>query len=562
MLSRLTKIRGRLYAMLALAVLGAVLLAGYDLYNLRQRMQADRATLVQSTVEVAAGIVARYHARAEAGELPVEQAQADALAELESLRYRGEEYFWVNDQRPAMLMHPFSKKLIGQELGDLSDPNGVKIFQVMLETVRSQGSGFVSYMWPKPGAEAPQPKISYVTGFAPWGWVIGSGLYIDDLNAEFVEQATVVLIALGVLIAVVLAVGTLIARGISLPLATISQRMRTLAGGDKSIDVPYAAKQDEIGDLARALDVFKTNALEMDRMRAEQEAMQEAAARDKRTAMHRLADDFQQKVGGIVQAVGSGATEMRDTATSMSATANETSQQSQTVAAASEEATRNVQTVAAATEELSTSIAEISRRVAESATTARRAVNEAERTNVQVQGLAEAAQKIGEVVQLISDIASQTNLLALNATIEAARAGEMGKGFAVVASEVKNLANQTAKATEEITAQISGIQQASGEAVGAIQSIGKIIAEIDEISTGIAAAVEEQGAATGEIARNVQEAASGTSEVSTNIAGVNAAAGETGKAANEVLRSADELNSQADSLKTEVDRFLREVRAA
>ncbi len=562
MFARFTRIRGRLYAMLGLAVLGTILLAGYDLYNMRERMTEARRELLQSTVDVAVGVLASSHARAEAGELTTEQAQAGALAEIEKLRYRGEEYFWINDMHPTMVMHPFNTKLNGQPLDTYADPNGVKLFVEFVEVVRAEGSGFVGYMWPKPGAEAPQPKISYVTGFAPWGWVIGSGMYIDDLNAEFMKQATAVLIGLGVLIAIVLGVGTLIARGISLPLGKISQRMRALAGGDKGIDVPYADKQDEIGELARSLDVFKTNAIEMDRMRAEQEAMQESAQREKRAAMQHLADEFQQKVGGIVAEVGNGASHMRETANGMALTAGETSQQSQAVAAASEEATRNVQTVAAASEELSASIAEISRRVAESASTARRAVEEAARTDAQVRGLTSAAQKIGEVVQLINDIASQTNLLALNATIEAARAGEAGKGFAVVASEVKSLANQTAKATEEIGAQIAGIQQASGAAVDAIEAIGKIIGEIDEISTGIAAAVEEQGAATGEIARNVQEAATGTQEVSTNIAGVNATAVATGKAAGEVLHSADTLNQQADNLRAEVGKFLSEVRAA
>ncbi len=276
----------------------------------------------------------------------------------------------------------------------------------------------------------------------------------------------------------------------------------------------------------------------------------------------RLADDFESKLKGVIDAVSAAATELQATAETMTITAGESSRRATAVAAASEQATTNVQTVAAAAEELSKSIIEISRQVDGSTTVAGKAVEEAKRTDSRVHALSEAAQKIGEVVQLINDIASQTNLLALNATIEAARAGEAGKGFAVVASEVKSLASQTAKATEDISAQVNAIQAATRDAVEAIRSIGATITQISETSTTIASAVEEQGAATQEIARNVQQAAAGTHEVSDNIAGVTTAAGETGAATSQMLGAAKELAGQADMLRREVGDFFTRARAA
>ena len=279
------------------------------------------------------------------------------------------------------------------------------------------------------------------------------------------------------------------------------------------------------------------------------------------TEQVQLADDFERNVKAVVDAVAASATEMQASAQGLSKTADATNHQSAAVAAASEQATTNVQTVASATEQLSASVAEIGGQVAQSTRIAESAVKEAERTNIQIQELATAAQKIDEVVKLISDIAGQTNLLALNATIEAARAGDAGKGFAVVASEVKSLANQTAKATEEIASQIAAVQNATTNAVTAIESISKVIGEINEISTSVAAAVEQQGAATQKIARNVQETAKGNQEVTANITGVTKAATETGASANEVLEAAGELSKQSESLAEQVDRFLVQVRA-
>jgi methyl-accepting chemotaxis protein len=350
-------------------------------------------------------------------------------------------------------------------------------------------------------------------------------------------------------------------RAIVPPITAMTGAMGRLAEGDHGVDVPGAERRDEVGLMAKAVLVFKENmvrAKELAAREAEAQKQREARAR----AIEQLTDGFDSDVTMVLKTVASATTEMQATAQSMTATAEETSRQSTAVAAASEQASTNVQTVAAAAEELSSSITEISRQVAQSAQIAGKAVADADETNDRVRGLAEAAQKIGEVVSLINDIASQTNLLALNATIEAARAGEAGKGFAVVASEVKSLANQTAKATEDIAAQISAIQSSTRDAVGAIGGIGSVIREINEIATTIASAVEEQGAATQEIARNVQQAAQGTTEVSSNISGVTEAATSTGAAAEQVLAASSELSQQSEMLRGKVETFLAAVKAA
>ncbi|HVJ42065.1 MAG TPA: methyl-accepting chemotaxis protein [Dongiaceae bacterium] len=373
--------------------------------------------------------------------------------------------------------------------------------------------------------------------------------------ARITMIATVAVIAL-----LMLSLAWVIGRGISRPVIQLADAMKRLSSGDKSVSVPVVGR-DEVAEMAGAFGVFKENMI-----RAEHLAAQELEAQRQRgeraLLIEKLTNSFDQDVSAVLRMVASATTEMQATASSMTATAEETSRQSTVVASASEEASMNVQTVATATEELSASVSEIGRQVTQSAQIAGRAVSDAESTNAQVRRLAEAAQKIGEVVSLINEIASQTNLLALNATIEAARAGEMGKGFAVVASEVKNLANQTARATEEIGTQIAGIQQATGEAVQAIQSIGQTIGQINEITTTISAAVEEQGAATQEIARNVQQAAIGTQEVSTNIAGVSQAATTTGAAADQVLTAAGELSRQSETLRGKVETFLAAIKAA
>jgi methyl-accepting chemotaxis protein len=378
-------------------------------------------------------------------------------------------------------------------------------------------------------------------------------------TASLAEKGLIVALVIGIVVLTGLIF--VMVRGICAPLDAMTGAMGALAAGNATVEIPALGRQDEIGNMATAMQVFKENAVRTAQMAADQRAEQDAKSRHAQKLEQRTAD-FDRSVSAALKTVVAATNEMQASATALSATAEQTSKQATVVSAASEEATSSVQTVAAATEQLSGSIAEISRQVGQSAEIANKAAAEAERTNGQVRSLADAAEKIGEVVKLISDIASQTNLLALNATIEAARAGEAGKGFAVVASEVKNLATQTGKATEDISAQIASIQSATTSSVEAIQGITGIINEINHVASSIASAVEEQGAATREIARNIQQAATGTQEVSSNITGVTQAAGDTGHAAGQMLAATGELAKQSETLRREVDSFLHDIKAS
>ncbi|NVO16338.1 MAG: methyl-accepting chemotaxis protein [Rhodoplanes sp.] len=375
------------------------------------------------------------------------------------------------------------------------------------------------------------------------------------------RASLLLLVLLGTALVLAAGVTVVVARMISRPITGMTQAMTALAGGDKSVVIPGTDRGDEIGRMAAAVAVFKTNMIEAERLAHAQD--DERKAREQRAQrLELLTGKFDTEAGHLVSAVSAAAAEMESTAQSMNTLASQADRQSIAVSAAAEQASAGVQTVAAAAQQLSASISEIGNQVAQSARIADTAVTENERTDSVVRKLATGAQRIGDVVDLIQEIAGQTNLLALNATIEAARAGEAGKGFGVVATEVKSLANQTAKATAEIATQIGDIQSSTREVVDAVQGFGRIISEIKEISTAIASAIHQQGAATEQIAMSAEQAATGTESVTHNIAGVKESAVETGSAAGQVLGAAAELAQQAERLSVRMNQFLTDVRAA
>ncbi|MEQ9172378.1 MAG: HAMP domain-containing methyl-accepting chemotaxis protein [Rhodospirillales bacterium] len=373
------------------------------------------------------------------------------------------------------------------------------------------------------------------------------------------ERNLLVIAAVGTVLGIGLAI--ILGRGISGPVQSMTDAMTRLAGGDLEAEIPAQGRRDEIGAMAAAVQVFKDNAIEVKRLEGEQAEAKARAEADKRAALNHLADEFSGSVGEVVDALTSASAQLEASARQLHNTADHTNEQSAVVASASEQATTNTQTVSSAAEELAHSIQEITRQVTQSTRVADEASASAQAANEKVKGLVRSAQRVGEVVEIITDIAQQTNMLALNATIEAARAGDAGKGFAVVAGEVKALATQTAKATDEIAAQVAEIQAATQDAVGVIGGIGDVINKINEITASIASAVEEQAAATQEIARNVEQAATGAKTVNQTIHQVSISAKETGQSAGGILTAANDLSNRSTVLKSSVDTFLEKVRA-
>jgi len=536
--------------------------AGILAINLIQReMTNARIDQVKSMVDMVKNYAGSLKKDVDAGKMTKEAALAELGKRANAMTYdNGSGYIFGTSYDGTTLMAPDPKQVGTNRMEVVT--NGRKLSWELMNGVKANGDILLFYEYVKPGQETPIRKIGYAVAVPGFDMYLGTGAYLEDIDAKMRPIAWLLGLAILGIGIISGSVAWLIGRSISRPLNLLGTRMRDIADGKLDGAIPGVGRGDEVGAMAATVQVFQENAVRIRDLEKAEAANQARAAAERRSAMENIASDFERSVNGIVRSVASAAAGMQTTAQSMTATASDASARAATVGAASDSASNNVGTVAAAAEELSSSVAEIARQVARSSEVASKAVADAERTNATVQALSTGAEKIGEVVKLIHSIAAQTNLLALNATIEAARAGESGRGFAVVASEVKALANQTAKATEEISAQVAAMQASTGEAVTSIGGITETIAQMSEITSSISTAIDQQGDATREIARNIQQVAAGSSEISAHIGGVTTAAAATGTAAGDVLSNARELDTQSGMLRNAVDEFLQKVRAA
>ncbi|SNS16226.1 MULTISPECIES: methyl-accepting chemotaxis protein [unclassified Azospirillum] len=554
------RIGRRLGMIVAVSILGLIAHTIFNTEMLHRQLVQQHKQQAQMAVEGALA-VARYYADQEKqGILSRAEAQGASLDAMGAMRYGGE-YIWVNDDKALVLMHPTSPAVVGTSQWDNRDSGGTYLFREFIKVATGpDNKGFVFYKWPRGGTEA-FDKVAFVQQLPEWGWIIGSAIYIDDIERQYHQALLTELAIVSLIGVIVFLLSMAISRTLSRPLHELTLVMRRLAGGDLDVRVPDANAQNELGEMAAAVAVFRDNAVTARALEAEK-AREEAFRQRRQEALERLMSQFKARVSDRLGTVASAAAQLEATSGGLRDQARETGERSELVADGAHIARDNVGTVAAATEELTASSSEIGRQVEITSSITGQAVQKAHQARSTVAELAQVVESVQGVVGLIADIAAQTNLLALNATIEAARAGEAGKGFAVVASEVKSLANQTAKATDDIAGQARAVQDAAGDAASMMAEIADIIDRIGQNSGTIASAVTQQAAATAEISRNVHEAARRTSEVSDNIAVVREGTHFTLSASTQLHGAAGSLSEQADQLRDEVAKFLSDVEHA
>jgi methyl-accepting chemotaxis protein len=548
-------------ALVALFALGAIGL--FVINESRDNLYEQKKADIRHVVEAAIAITADFDKRAAAGQMTAEQAQAEAKKVITALRYeKGEEYIFVLDMAGTMVVHPTKPERVGKALINEKDPSGRLYIQDFVAAAKA-GGNHVEYFFNPPKSTDWVKKVSYIGVYKPWGWVVGSGILIDDVEAMHSKMVRNILIGLGIVVVLLLGAAFLVTRSILTPLNRLTASLKRIAGGDIEAPVEGATRRDEFGTIARAVvEVRDTVRRQTDERMRDGEAAKAHNETERRKLLTELAGSLDAEVKAIADSVETSARNLVDTARSMQSVSDAARNEAEGASQNSRMTAERVATVGSASEQLDGAINEISARVHESSEISQHAVTQTREAHDIVRNLSNASAEIGKVVSLIQAIAAQTNLLALNATIEAARAGESGKGFAVVATEVKTLASQTAKATEEIASRINTVVEATGKAVDAIDNVDRTIGRISEIASTIAAAVEEQGAATSEIARAVGQTTEETGALSSSLARLLNAANDTNSSSNAVVQSADGLSSQAVALKRRVDEFVSRVAAA
>ncbi|WP_158922734.1 methyl-accepting chemotaxis protein [Acidisphaera sp. S103] len=552
-------IAAKLTAVAAAGVLFMVFVAATILVIAKGELTAERTARAQAVVDAAWGIADSFQQAARAGTMTEAEAQARFKAAANAIWYEGHtNYLFIYDTETGLcVVNTGNPALLGKDVHGLRDSNGRPFAAKMLDLARDGGQGTIQYAFPRGNSKVPLEKIAYVRGFAPWHLMIASAEYMSDIDDTFWRMTHTAGMVIGVLLLCSAGLTWMVARGIMKPLSALKTRMAALSAGDHDAPVAGADRRDEVGEMARAVLVFKDHMARESRLSAERKAergQQEAA---KRAALISMADTIETETGVALRQIGARTTAMEATADSMSASAERTGASAREAAAASASALANVQTVAGAAEQLAGSIREIGGQMNRSSAVVQRAVTAGTEARSTMDALNQEVERIGAVADMINEIAGKTNLLALNATIEAARAGDAGKGFAVVASEVKALATQTARSTQEIARHIDQIRSATGVSVAAVTRIEQTITEIDTIAGSIAAAVEQQGAATAEIARTVSETAAAASEMTGRTKEVMAEAVDTGRCATEVRDNTAALGQAVEELRDSVIRAVR-----
>ncbi|PLW75052.1 methyl-accepting chemotaxis protein [Cohaesibacter celericrescens] len=553
-------VSSKLYALVAFFTLSFIAMQVYQLQTLDGNLDAFKRNEIKSVVEAAYNVTNQHYQMAKNGQLSEEEAQKRAKDALRGMRYQGEDYVFVFDYEGINQVHPAKPASEGTSMLQSKDGNGKFHVKEFVDMAKQQGDAYVDYVWKDPKG-VHRDKLSYVKAFQPWGWVLGSGVLMQHVQEVYLNAALVSSGIAALLIVFTAGFGFYLARSIAKPVAALNQDILAIADDKLDIEISGTDRNDEIGDMSRAVETLRLNGVERNRLNVqEKELTSERLMAVENTT--RLITQFREAVSKNLGSVSAQTEQMEKSASQLKEIAAQTEESSIEAARSSQSASNNVETVASAAEELTASINEIMQQAVRSKEVVAIASDDAKTSNAKVAELDEASRKIGEVVSLIQAIAEQTNLLALNATIEAARAGDAGKGFAVVASEVKELANQTSKATEDISSLINAIQSSSRETVGSIAKIAQVMEEVDGYTSAIASAVDQQGAATGEIANNVQQAAQSTQSASSNMQNVTDKAQVTSSSAESVGASVEQLKDSTDVLRDQIETFLNEVAAA